>query len=144
MDGQMLPPRDSFIKHDAIPGYSLSLSEENLTAGSTHHSEPTPSTSRRWPMAAWLICCLCFLLLASRAQASISISSLSPTSGAVGAFVTISGSFGRTQGTVTFNGVTASITSWSAKTVVATVPNGASTGNVVATVAGVSSNGVAF
>jgi hypothetical protein len=76
-----------------------------------------------------------------------SITSLSPTSGAAGTSVTISGSnFGSTQGTstVAFNGNTASITSWGATSIVALVPGGASTGNVVVSVGGVASNGVAF
>ena len=73
---------------------------------------------------------------------------LSPTSGAVGASVTITGTnFGSTQGTstVTFNGTTATtITSWSATSIVATVPTGATTGNVVVNASGVNSNGVSF
>jgi RHS repeat-associated protein len=77
-----------------------------------------------------------------------SITSLSPTSGAVGASVTITGTnFGATQGasSVTFNGTAAtSITSWGATSIVATVPTGATTGNVVVTVSGMSSNGVPF
>src|SRR6202049_2133013 len=76
-----------------------------------------------------------------------SISSLSPTSGAVGASITIAGlNFGSTQGTSTvkFNGTTATVTSWSTTSIVATVPNGATTGNVVVTVGGNASNGVSF
>ena len=77
-----------------------------------------------------------------------SITSLSPTSGAVGASVTISGTnFGSTQGTstVTFNGTTATaITSWGNTSIVATVPTGATTGSVVVTVSGVASNGTNF
>ncbi len=80
--------------------------------------------------------------------AAPSITSLSPTSGAVGASVTIAGTnFGSTQGTstVAFNGTTATtITSWGATSIVATVPTGATTGNVVVTVSGVASNGAAF
>ncbi len=75
------------------------------------------------------------------------IASLSPTSGAVGASVTITGiNFGSTQGTstVTFNGTAATITSWNATSIVAVVPTGATTGNVVVTVSGVVSNGVSF
>jgi len=89
-----------------------------------------------------LLCCW-----ASPAFATPSISSLSPTSAAIGASVTISGSgFGNSQGsnTVKFNGVTASVTSWGNKTIVATVPSGATTGNVVVTVSGTASNGVTF
>jgi hypothetical protein len=75
------------------------------------------------------------------------ITSLSPTSGPVGTSVTIAGmNFGSTQGTSTvgFNGLTAAITSWSATSIVANVPNGATTGNVVVTVAGAASNGQVF
>jgi hypothetical protein len=61
--------------------------------------------------------------------------------------VTISGSnFGATQGTsaVSFNGTTATPTSWSATSIAVPVPAGATTGNVVVTVGGVASNGVSF
>lgn len=60
------------------------------------------------------------------------ISGLSPTSGAVGSSVTISGSgFGSSQGsnTVTFNGVSASTTGWTASAITASVPSGATTGD---------------
>jgi hypothetical protein len=78
-----------------------------------------------------------------------SITSLSPTSGTVGTSVTITGTnFGATPGTstVTFNGTTATPTSsnWSASSIVVPVPAGATNGNVVVTVGGVASNGVAF
>jgi hypothetical protein len=75
------------------------------------------------------------------------ISGLSPTSGPVGASVTITGTnFGATQGssTVTFNGTAAAITSWSTGSIVATVPTSATTGNVVVTVSGIASNGMSF
>ena len=75
------------------------------------------------------------------------IGSLSPTSGVVGTLVTITGTnFGASQGasTVTFNGTTASVSSWSATSITAAVPSGAATGNVVVTVSGVASNSVAF
>src|SRR5215469_8337715 len=79
------------------------------------------------------------------AYAVPNISSLSPTSGNVGVSVTISGSgFGSTPGTVTFNGVTASPSSWTDTSIILTVPSGATTGNVVATVNGVLSNAVQF
>jgi len=76
-----------------------------------------------------------------------SIASLNPTSGAAGTSVTISGAnFGATRGasTVTFNGIAATPTSWSAASIVAPVPAGATTGNVVVTVGGVASNGIGF
>ncbi len=76
-----------------------------------------------------------------------SISSISPTSGPLGTSVTITGTnFGASQGTstVTFNAVAGAPTSWSATSIVVPVPNGATTGNVVVTVAGTPSNGVPF
>jgi RHS repeat-associated protein len=94
-----------------------------------------------------LVGCL-VLLFAREAQAAApTISNLSPSSGAVAASVTITGTnFGSTKGTSTvkFNGTTASTTSWSATSIVATVPSGATTGNVVVTVSNKSSNGVSF
>ena len=76
-----------------------------------------------------------------------SITSLTPNTGAVGTAVTISGTnFGAAQGsnTVTFNGITATVTSWSATSIAVTVPSGATTGNVVVTSGGQASNGVTF
>src|SRR5260370_7404838 len=63
-----------------------------------------------------------------------SIASLSPTSGVIGMSVTITGAnFGATQGmsTVKFNGTTATPANWSATSIVAPVPAGATTGDVV-------------
>jgi RHS repeat-associated protein len=74
-----------------------------------------------------------------------SISSLSTNSGEPGTTVTISGSnFGGRTGTVTFNGQTATISSWSASSITAKVPNGASSGNVIVNTGVAQSNGVAF
>jgi hypothetical protein len=76
-----------------------------------------------------------------------SINSISPSGGTIGTSVTITGSnFGSPQGssTVTFNGTTASPTSWSASSIVVPVPTGATTGNVIVTVAGVASNPYGF
>jgi RHS repeat-associated protein len=78
---------------------------------------------------------------------TLGIASLSPTSGKPGTPVTITGvGFGATQGsgTVTFNGAQATPTSWSDTSIVVPVPSGAMTGNVVATVAGIASNGLLF
>ena len=75
------------------------------------------------------------------------ITSLSPTSGAVGASVTITGtSFGATRGlsTVKFNGTVALTTGWSNTQIQATVPAGATTGPVLVTVNGAASNGLTF
>jgi IPT/TIG domain/FG-GAP-like repeat len=76
-----------------------------------------------------------------------SIVNLSPTSGSVGTAVTISGAnFGASQGTssIRFNGISATPTSWSTSSIVAPVPNGATTGPVVVTVSNVASNAVTF
>jgi len=76
-----------------------------------------------------------------------SITSLSITTGAVNAAVTITGtSFGSTQGsgTVSFNGTGAPVTTWNATTIKVTVPNNATTGNVVVFASGVNSNGLPF
>src|SRR2546425_1096642 len=76
-----------------------------------------------------------------------SITSLNPTSGAVGTSVTIAGAnFGTTQGTstVTFNGTSGTPTSWSATSIVVPVPPGTTTGNVLVTVGGAASNAVNF
>src|SRR4029077_20064040 len=65
------------------------------------------------------------------------ITSLAPTSGAVSAAVTITGTnFGAAQGgsTVSFNGVPATPTAWSATSITVPVPAGATTGNVAVTV----------
>lgn len=75
------------------------------------------------------------------------ITGLSQTSGPVGASVVISGiNFGSAQGssTVTFNGAVATVTNWSAFSITASVPSGASTGNVVVTVGGLASNSEVF
>jgi IPT/TIG domain len=76
------------------------------------------------------------------------ITGLSPSSGAVSASVTISGSgFGSRQGssTVTFNQTKAkTFASWAAGSITVSVPSGATTGNIVVTVGGVASNGVSF
>jgi hypothetical protein len=95
------------------------------------------------------LCSLISLLFSSQLFAqSPAITSISPSSAPVGAAVTITGTnFGSAQGTstVVFNGNAAvTIGSWSATAIVATVPTGATTGNVVVTVSGTASNGVAL
>jgi hypothetical protein len=75
------------------------------------------------------------------------ITSLNPASGRIGDTVTISGTgFGALLNdiTVTFNGVAAAVTSWADTAIVATVPGGASTGDVLVTVSGVQSNAAPF
>ena len=58
------------------------------------------------------------------------ITGISPTSGTVGTNVTISGTGFGSSGSVSFNGTAAPIVSWSATTVVAQVPAGATTGPI--------------
>src|SRR5207253_7871552 len=78
-----------------------------------------------------------------------SIASLTPNTGAVGSSIVIAGSsFGPSagNGNVTTRGSgDMTITSWGASSITATVPSGATTGNVVVTAAGgVASAGVTF
>jgi len=78
-----------------------------------------------------------------------SITSLNPTSGAVGTSITITGAnFGASQGTstVTFNGIVVTPGSWSTTSISVTVPASLATGstNVVVTVTNVASNGATF
>jgi hypothetical protein len=73
------------------------------------------------------------------------VTSVSPDSGLAGVLVTIIGSnFGISPGTVTFNGRPGTPTSWSPGSIKVPVPTGASTGNIVVTVGGMSSAGTSF
>src|SRR6266481_5962940 len=73
------------------------------------------------------------------------ISTLTPGSGQVGITITIAGhNFTSTAGTVTFNGKLATISSWTDTSIMANVPSGATSGNVVVTIAGQASNAFAF
>jgi RHS repeat-associated protein len=75
------------------------------------------------------------------------ITGISPSSAGVGYSVAISGAaFGSTQGssTVTFNGTSATPTSWSDTSISVPVPSGAASGYVVVTVGGITSNSFSF
>jgi hypothetical protein len=75
------------------------------------------------------------------------VTSLSPTAGGIGATVTITGAgFGSSQGTSTlkFNGTAATATNWSDGLIIAAVPSGATTGNVILTASGIASNALSF
>ncbi len=75
------------------------------------------------------------------------ISSLSANYGANYATITLTGTnFGVTQGasSVTFNGAAATASAWSNTSITVSVPYHATTGNLVVTVAGLSSNGIPF
>jgi hypothetical protein len=94
-------------------------------------------------VAIMVACLLASIIDAASAPA---ITSLNPASGNVGQSVTINGTgFGtQTGNTVKFNGVTAVVTNWTSTQITATVPNNATTGNVVVTVSGSASSGVLF
>ena len=75
------------------------------------------------------------------------ITSLTPSTGAVASSVVIAGTnFRSPQGssTVSFNGIASTPTAWSATSITAPVPTGATTGSVVVTVGGQPSNGSTF
>jgi len=75
------------------------------------------------------------------------ISGINPSSGSVLSQFQITGSgFGATQGlsTVTFNGLPSPVLTWSSTEITALVPAGATTGNVVLTIGGISTNGPSF
>ncbi|HEV2417194.1 MAG TPA: kelch repeat-containing protein [Terriglobia bacterium] len=102
---------------------------------------------RLWDSAAILGFALLLLNARQVLAASPTISSISPTSGAIGTSVTVSGSnFGSSQGSseITFNGTVASPKTWTSTKIVANAPSGATTGNVIVTVSGVASNGKSF
>jgi RHS repeat-associated protein len=74
------------------------------------------------------------------------ITGISPTTGGPGVAVTVSGAgFGATQnGTLTFNGATATISSWSDGQIVGIVPAGVTTGPVMVTVGNITTQGPTF
>jgi hypothetical protein len=75
------------------------------------------------------------------------ITALDPPSGTIGATVIIHGKrFGPSQGTstVSFNGTTATVSSWSDKAITCTVPDGAATGPLTVTTSVGTSKGIAF
>src|SRR6266481_1298407 len=87
-----------------------------------------------------------FLVWCGRAQAQ-TITGMAPTSGPVGAPVTITGTgFGSSQGgsTISLNGTSAVATNWSDSTIVAIVPTGASSGMFTVTVNGQQVSSPAF
>lgn len=72
------------------------------------------------------------------------ITQLQPASGSEGAQVQIAGENFGTSGNVTFNGVPATVNSWSQGSITVTVPAGATTGPVVVASNDYTSNAVAF
>ncbi len=82
--------------------------------------------------------------VSSATAATPYISGLSVQSGLVGSTVTVNGVNFGTSGTVTFNGITASVTTGSTNSISVVVPVGATSGPVVVTTSAGASNGVSF
>lgn len=143
---------DTFI---AGAGFAKRVDLGNAAAyadedGAQAPAGPVAATWTLTPANSWIATVAAFRTgAASSSQGTVApiITGLSPTSGPVGASVTIAGAnFGQTQGAsaVSFNGTAANTTSWSSTGVVAIVPNGARTGNVNIAVQGVKSNNLLF
>jgi trimeric autotransporter adhesin len=80
-------------------------------------------------------------------QVSLHVDQVWPTSGPIGGQIRVVGEgFGATQngGSVSFNGITASVISWTDTSINVDVPNGATTGPVAVTAGGYTSNSVTF
>jgi RHS repeat-associated protein len=104
-----------------------------------------PSTSWRWIVLLGLS--FLFVFNARTQAQAPSITSISPTTGPVGTQVTIAGSnFGATKGssTLTLNGTTAAVVSWTNTSITATVPSGASSGSFSVTVNGTPASSSSF
>ncbi len=115
--------------------------EDQIVTVTGNYSATAPIS----PSASWIMQMVAFRAAGGTGGTPPSITSLSPTSGTLGTSVTITGTnFGATQGTVKFNGTSATATSWSTTSIVAPVPAGATTGNVIVTEGGVISNSVVF
>jgi hypothetical protein len=80
-------------------------------------------------------------------SSGFSITSVTPTSGNTGEAVTITGTgFGTSQGSnsLSFNGATATVTSWTNTVLKTTVPAAATSGPVVVTISNAPSDGISF
>jgi hypothetical protein len=122
------------------PGTRLMVEDQVQSTAGAASASASLSASDKWGAAL-----AAFKAAGAAGSTGPSITSLSPTSGLVGTAVTITGTnFGSTQGTVTFNGTTATPTNWNATSIAVTVPSSATTGNVVVTVGGIASNGASF
>ncbi len=140
-----LGPGQTLIHQDLSPTHDTYwMQRQNSTtpaSGTKVTINDTAPTGDRFNLA------ICEILPPSSTVAP-AISSLTPNTGVPGTSVVIAGSnLGASQGNggVTFNGMSATVVSWSASSVTALVPYGATTGNVVVTAAnGLSSNGLSF
>ena len=124
------------------PGAKLIVEDRVQTVAGAVNAGITLAASDTWGAAL-----VSFKAAGGGGVLAPSISTLTPTSGVVGAQVTIAGAnFGGSQGssTVTFNGTQATPNGWTSTGITVAVPAGATSGNVVVTVGGVASNGVLF
>jgi RHS repeat-associated protein len=129
----------SAVKFNGVAATIISWSDTSVTA-------LVPSTATSGPVTLTMNSVTSngvqFTLISA-----FSITSISPTSGAVGSSVTINGTgFGGTQSssTAAFDGITGAVTSWSNTQIIATVPSGSGTGAVSVTVAGITVIGPVF
>src|SRR5438094_2281593 len=126
----------------APPNAKMITADQVQTAAGTTSASATLSTS-----SAWGAVLASFKPANGAGGSAPTITSLSQTSGAAGVSLTITvTNFCSTQGTstVTFNGTSATVSNWSATSIITSVPAGATTGPVVVTVAGIQSNGITF
>src|SRR5580693_7072951 len=108
---------------------------------------PAMGLLERRAIASAVFLVLFFVGSVAPAFAGPSIAVMTPQTGPAGTLVEIIGSgFGASQGTstVTFNGTPVTWVSWSSTTLSVQVPTGATSGNVVVKVGGVSSSGKSF
>ncbi|HVH70867.1 MAG TPA: IPT/TIG domain-containing protein, partial [Candidatus Dormibacteraeota bacterium] len=141
--GDIFTAGSGFTKRTDL-GYAAGYADEDEVESA---AGPLAVTWNLSPAASWIADMAAFKSSGTQVSPAPSITSLSPTAGPEGTSVTIAGAnFGVTQrmGTVTFNGTPATPIHWSDTTIEATVPSGATTGNVVVTASGVTSNGISF
>src|SRR6266853_2092912 len=101
----------------------------------------------RTSMPILFVLALLFLCCGRASAQSLTFTTMSPTSGPVGTLVTIVGThFGTAQGssTVSLNGTTAGVVTWSDSTISVLVPSGASSGTFALTVSGQTANTSSF
>ena len=87
----------------------------------------------------WKLFSIVIFLLSAAAQASAqspTVTSIYPSTGAVGTPVQITGTNFGTTGTVSLNGTTAVVETWNSTTITAVVPSGATSGTFSVTVSG--------
>jgi IPT/TIG domain len=132
-----------------IPSLSGSVFSSSNSSFTIHiNNLALPGCRRASRFLAVILPFLSFILLSAfQANATPKITLMTPQEGPVGTVVVIIGSgFGTTQGssTVTFNGTPVTWVSWGSSTLQVEVPVGATTGNVIVKVSGVSSNSETF